>query len=410
MTSFTTFVALRYLRTNRENRFFSWIAFLSLIGVAISVAVMIVVWSVIDGFQFELQKRFLQANAHILMYRYPDGVKNPEDWGEAIQKDFPNIVTGTSPFVHSPTMIKKGPFMQSVLVRGIHPRDRKKVQDASEFITPISSMDDLQREIDEPMVRPKLPAMILGAGLAKMLSVKVGDTVELISPVTDQNELKQFLIKGIYESGLKFYDNKLAILSLTTAQEFFNMKTVTGLEVGLIEPFESKSIAAKMEARYPLFTFREWQSFNEPLFKAIEMEKVTIFLIVTLVLVVAGFNILTTIFIGVTQKQREISILKALGAHNRQILTLFLKQGAYIGVLGGIVGCFLALGISYILKNYQIMELPDPYVLSSLPIHYDWRVYLVIAVLGVLMCMVAGLYPAYMASRVSPSQGFRVGA
>jgi lipoprotein-releasing system permease protein len=161
-----------------------------------------------------------------------------------------------------------------------------------------------------------------------------------------------------------------------------------------------------MISKYSL-SIREWQSYNRPLFEAMERERVVILVITAVVAGVASFNILITIFVAVSQRQRDISILKALGASNRQILSLFLKQGLIIGVIGGILGMILAVGISAVLERYQFVDLPDLYLLARLPMSYDWWVYAIVGGLSLLVAVLAGLFPAWQASRVDPVEGFR---
>ncbi len=409
--NFSQFVALRYLKANRDNRFFSWIAVLSILGIAISVAAMVVVLSVINGFKTELRERFLHANAHILAYRHPAGMEDPERWEDVMRNDFGKDMVGTAPFVHSQTMVRSGSIMHGVLVRGLSPRLRETVQKAGKLIQPPQALDRLQAEIDEFHKSGKLPVMpsvVVGSGLLRILNVKVGDTIEIIIPSGDDTSSVRVLkIIGTYDSGLKHYDNRILAISLSAAQNFFNMGSrVTGLEIGLKNPDASAEVARRMEQKYSL-QIREWQSFNRPLFDAIQMERGVIFLIVSLTAVVASFNILTTLFVSVSQKQRDISILKALGTSNRQIIRLFINQGIYMGLIGAALGLILALAISQLLQRYKFIDLPDPYFLSTLPVNYDAGVYLGVAALSVVGCIFAGIFPAYIAARVNPSEGFR---
>ncbi|MBC7531997.1 MAG: ABC transporter permease [Oligoflexus sp.] len=409
--SFSRIIAFRYLHASRENRYFSWITILSLLGLAIGVAALIVVLSVINGFEYELRNRFLQANAHIMAYRYPAGMVNPEKWGQIIMKDkeLKDDVQGISPFIHYETMAKHDSILQGVLVRGIDPKQREKVQSIASLINPAGAMDILQKEIEDKKAKkpePELPGIIIGSGLMENLKAEIGGTIYLISPSENNfSDMKRFKIVGTYNSGLKHYDNRLVILSLSTAQKFFNMgETVTGIEIGLKDADRSPEIARKMEQKYEL-SFREWQSYNRPLFEAMERERFVIAIIVAMVVLVAGFNILTTVFVSVSQRQRDISILKALGATNKQIMRLFLIQSTCIGVGGSIVGVGLALVISYVLEKYPFIDLPEPYFLKSLPVHYSWTVYSVVVLGGIGICLFAGLYPALIASRVSPTEG-----
>ncbi len=408
---FSRIIAFRYLHASRENRYFSWITLLSLLGLAIGVAALIVVLSVINGFEYELRNRFLQANAHIMAYRYPAGMVNPEKLGQKIMKDpdFKDDVQGISPFIHYETMAKNGSVLQGVLVRGINPKMREKVQSIATLINPPGALSLLQKEIvDDKAGKPEaeLPAIIIGSGLAETLQVKIGSPIHLIAPSENNfSDMKRFKVVGTYNSGLKHYDNRLILLSLTSAQKFFHMgKTVTGIEIGLKDADKSPEVARKLEAKFE-FSFREWQAYNRPLFEAMERERLVIAIIVAMVVIVAGFNILTTVFVSVSQRQRDISILKALGATNTQIMRLFLIQSSCIGVGGSVVGVALAGVISFILEKYPFIDLPEPYFLKSLPVHYSWSVYSVVCFAAIGICICAGLYPALIASRVSPTEG-----
>lgn len=414
--SVTSFVALRYLLANQSNRFFSWIAFLCITGIAIGVAAMIVVLSVINGFEDELRSRFLSANAHIMAYRFPAGLKNPEVWQKAIHKEFGEYVTGLAPFVHFETMGRKDYIIHSMLIRGVSPTLRQDVQDLRSLIRPPEALDQLQLEIDrreKGEALPEQPSIILGRGLASLMQVQVGDSVQLISPQADQEnpigEMQTFKMVGLYDSGLQHYDDKLGLVSIPAAQQLFDMgDIVTGIEIGLKNPDKSKEIASLMSSHFSI-SIKEWQSFNKNIFEAMQTEKTVIGLIVALVAFVASFNILTTQFVSVTQRQRDIAVLKALGATNRQILLLFVKQSLFIGFIGGSVGVVIAFILANILEHVPFIKLPDIYLLSSLPVSYDWRVYTGVTVCGLLIAMLAGLYPALRATRVTPVEGLTVG-
>jgi lipoprotein-releasing system permease protein len=409
--NFTHFVAIRYVKASRENRFFSWISILSITGLAIGVAALIVVLSVIDGFEHELRVRFLHVNAHIMAYRYPGGLADPEVWGENLKKEFPKDIAGVSPFIHYETMARHGSITHGVIIRGTEPKVREKVQPIAQLIKPRNAWDMLQEENDLMKESPgtlRVPKIIVGTGLLGILDAKVGDEIPLIPPGgVDDTGFNSFKIVGVYNSGLQHYDDRLILMSLETARSFFQMgKTVTGLEIGLFDPMKSLVMKDKLDTKFNL-TFKEWQSFNSSLFEAMEKERQVIALIVALVVLVAAFNILTTIFVSVSQKQRDISIMKALGATNGQVVRLFVNQSMYIGVIGSIIGVILAFGISKALETYQFIDLPDPYFLKTLPVHYSPAVYAVISGAAIVLCAVAGLYPSIIAARVKPTDGFR---
>jgi len=411
--SVTTFMARRYLQAGRSNRFFSWISALTIAGVAIGVAAMIVVWSVINGFEAELRRRFLAANAHIMAYRFPSGISEPDGLAQQIKDDFPKDVVGVAPFTYYETMARKDSVLHATLVKGTSPILRESVQSLRAITEPPEAMDLIQKEVDDAAAGkplPDVPTVVVGSGLLSLLDAKVGDEVSLLDPKagdTASAPMKAFKIRGVLDTGLKHYDNKQMVMSIPAAQRFFGMgRRVTGLEIGLKDPWTSTEVLPRMEEKYDL-SLREWQSLNRPLFEAMQMERVVILLITALVAAVAGFNILTTIFVAVSQRQRDISVLKAIGATNRQILTLFVKQGAYVGVVGSVFGMGLAFGISKILQRYQFIDLPDLYLLARLPVSYDWWVYVGVSVVSLFIAVMAGLFPAALAARVDPVQGFR---
>ena len=410
----TTFIALRYMKANYENRFFSWIAMLAIVGITISVAAMIVVLSVITGFEEELRNRFLAANAHVLAYRYPTGLKDYEGWTARFAKDYAKDISGVAPFVHMETMARSKATLHQMLIKGIAPRPRENVQPLHKLVRPPSALDILQNEIDsikKGFELPAEPSIIVGSGLARLLSIKAGDMLEVVSPSTEgpYGSFKMFKVAGIYDSGLKHYDNRLGLVSIPAAQALFKMpkNIATGVEIGMLDPDTSEDLADRIAEDHPNIYVKHWKNYNRGIFEAMEKEKVVIGSIVFLVAIVASFNILTTLFVSVTQKQKDISILKALGATNSQINGLFLKQSIYIGTLGGIGGVILAFILSKILEHYQFIDLPDIYLLAALPVTYDWQLYLGVSIVAIFLCIIAALGPAIVATRFSPTEGLR---
>ena len=412
----STYVSFRYLATNKENKFFSWISNLSTIGIAIGVAAMIVVLSVINGFESELRERFLAANAHILAYRFPNGLRNTDDLEKKIMKQFSGKLTGIAPFIHFDTMGRKEYIIHAMLIKGFSPNKRKKVQSLETTVFPTTALGKIEEEIDlaeQKKPLPKVPSIIIGKGLAKVMQAKIGDTIELISPKIESSnplgQLVSFKVVGFYDSGLQHYDNKLGILSIPAAQKLFDLKDrVTGIEIGLQDPHSSKKIADELSL-FTNLSVKEWQSYNRHIFEAMKTERAIIAVIVALVAFVASFNILTTLFVSVTQKQRDISILKALGATNNQIMLLFIKQSAIIGVIGAFLGVVFAFGISKIIEATPFIKLPDIYLLSTLPVEYNWKVYMGVCLSGIAIALTAGVYPAVIASNTTPTSGLKKG-
>lgn len=411
--SVSSTIAFRYLKASRDNYYFSWITLLSVLGVAIGIATMIVVLSVINGFETELRNRFLGANAHILVYRFPAGIKNHEQWEANLKDDFKKDIKATAPFIHGETMVRNQSILNSILIRGIDPQKRNKVQRILDNVRPLSALKILQDEIRmaQKGKSPETPSIILGKGLFSLLQAKIGDTIQLID-TSANSSVGQFInykVVGIYESGLQIYDNKIGILSIPAAQKLFAFKdVVTGIEIGLHDIDKSDEISEVILQKYDL-SVKPWTTYNRPAFEAIKQQKVMIGMIVWLVAIVAGLNILTTLFISINQKQKEISILKAIGANNRQIMALFIKQCILIGSIGSVLGVILAFGISKVIEKYEFIKIPEVYMLSRLPVDYDITVYASISLAGIAVCILAGLYPSWAATRISPTEGFTGG-
>lgn len=418
-------MALRLLKAGRRERFFSWISTLSICGIAIGVAALISVLSVIDGFESQLRERFLAANAHILIYRYPAGLSNWHKWQEDILSHFGSQLSGVSPFVHFDTMARHNSLIHGMTVRGIDPAARENVQPLKQIIYPPDALQKIADEVrlrrEQPEAIIHTPAIVIGKGFASLLEAKVGDTIELVWPDLPDSQhpaletteglpetrLKAFQVVGIYDSGLSHYDNKLGIMSLPSAQELFSMgEIVTGLEIGLHKPDQSGPLVRAISQKYNYrITVKDWKTYNNGLFEAIRTEKAIISIIVALVAFVAGFNILTTLFVSVTQREKEIALLKALGARRSVILSLFLKQSALMGFIGGLSGIFLAALIGKVIENTSLGELPEIYLIHRLPVSYDPITYLTVALSGLAIALISGMYPAYAATRVSPSEG-----
>ncbi|RYZ58055.1 MAG: ABC transporter permease [Proteobacteria bacterium] len=411
---FSQLIAFRYLHASRENRYFSWITLLSILGLGIGVAALIVVLSVFNGFESEIRTRMLASNAHVWATRYPAGLNDPEKWIRMIEsnKDYGPKIAAITPFVHAETMAKNNSALQGVIIRGVIPKRQEKVQSIINLVKPQTALNVLQKEVDDKAAGkedPEIPSIVMGSGLANTLNTKVGAVVRLIDPANSGFSTSlPFKVIGIYDSGLKNFDDRLVVMSITTAQKFAGMGAkVTGLSFGLKDPEISTALAYDMGRTYDKLNFKEWKSINNRFFEVMAAERLRVGFIVALVGLVAGFNILTTVFVSVSQRQRDISILKALGATNSDVMRVFLIQSTSIGVVGSLFGVILAGIISYILATYPFLDLPDPYFLKTLPVSYSWSVYGGVCLIASCICWGAGLYPAFIASRVNPTDGMR---
>lgn len=373
----------------------------------IGVAALICVLSVIDGFEDGLRKRFLAANAHILMYKYPGGVTNAEEAVRLIGAKLAKQTTGVAPFVYFESVLTHNFANAPVIVRGIEPHRREAIQSLKEIVTPLSALDALQEEMDQPDLQSPYKA-IVGSMVLADINAKIGDVIKITSPTQsasggyDQSSLE---IVGVYDSGFNHYDRKIVITSVRGGQRLLKIPHVTGLEIGLHDPSISPQIAQLLSESHPEFSITEWQSFNRPMFQMVEKQRSVIALLVFLVSLVASLNILSTMFVSVTQKQRDISLLRALGASNRQVLRLFLNQSVIMGLIGVLLGCTLAALINHLLGNYDFIKLPDAYFLRSLPVKNDPAVYGGVAVVAMALSVIAALGPSLAASRGDPSAG-----
>ena len=407
MNNSSSFLAKRFLSSSRENRFFSWISGLSILGIGIGIAVMIVVLSVMNGFENELRERFLAASPHMALYK-PEGINNYTTIEAKIKKDYPGKITGVSAYVDIPTLGKKNNLSHTMLVRGIKPQERKAMQKINHLIRPANALDLLEKN-----KREKTHSVILGSGLMKLMKADIGDTIKIMTPNKKDPKsfgpLKNFKVIGTYDSGLQDFDNKLALIHFKKAQKLVSFKTTKahGIDVGLVKPNQSLKLAKTMgKDLYQEGVFvSDWQTRSPIIFETIRRQRNLIALIVALVAFVGSFNILTTLFVLVIQKQKDISILKSLGATSQEILLIFFKQSTFMGIIGGLLGLVLAFIISLILSYFPFIELPDVYMLSYLPIEFSWKVYLTTFSFGVLISAIAGFYPSWRASRVLPSMG-----
>ncbi|MCY4380059.1 MAG: ABC transporter permease [Proteobacteria bacterium] len=397
--AFTLFIARRYVFSQGRHHFFSFISLLTMVGVSLGTASMIVVLSIINGFETELRDRFLAANAHLLMFDQ-QGMTNYAKAAKLTSGTLGDeAITGLSPFIHHQTMVKHATGgLSSAIVRGIHPSKRMLVQPYEHLITPRESLDVLEREVLYYDPNSEL-GVILGVGLARLLDVKVGDEVQFLAPRREVGLLglyQHYRVVGIYDSGLSHYDDKLAIMSIPGAQILFDMAgKVTGIEIGLVEPWLSFAKENQLHKKFGHdIQIANWQEYNESLFEAIQYERVLIGLLVALVALVSGCNILTTLFVSVFQKERDISLIRSLGSTKKQVMWIFLNQGFYMGVVGSVVGCVLAFILARLLETYQIISLPDVYMLARLPVEYNPKVYLLTSLASIAVATLAGTLPA----------------
>lgn len=405
-------VGLRYTRAKRRNHFISFISLISMAGIALGVAALIVVLSVMNGFQKELRTRILGVASHVQI----SGEQNRlTDW-EAVARSAaqnPHVVA-SAPFVNAQGLLSFGQAVRGSVVRGVIPSMEDKVAEIGMHMR-AGRLDAL---------RPGEYGIVLGAELARALGVMNGDKLVLIAPqgqVTPAGvipRLKQFTVVGIFEVGMFEYDSGLALIDLQDAQKVFQMgDAVSGVRLKLDDLFAARAVAREIMTRFDSRTFAtDWTRSHANFFRAVEIEKRVMFIILLLIVAVAAFNIVSTLVMAVTDKQADIAILRTLGASPASVLQIFVVQGVLIGVIGTLIGLaggvLLAMNIDVVVpaleRTFSVQFLAkDIYYISDLPSDVQWMDVAVISVVSLVLSLLATLYPSWRASRVNPAEALR---
>ena len=406
--SFELFVARRYLTARQKQAFISVISLISVLGVGLGVASLIVVVGVMHGFSTELRDKILGINAHMVA-AVAGGAMH--DYRELMGKAeaVPGVL-GATPFVYTEVMLSSARGVKGVVLRGVDPASAGKVLALPKEMI-VGSLDDL--EIPGPF-----PGIVLGRELADRLGLVVGETVNLMSPAGKESaagfspKVKTFVLRGLFKSGMYEYDSTLAYVTIPAAQELLGFKRdiATGLELKVADVDAVDALAPKVRSALggpPLFV-RTWIDMNGNLFKALHLEKTAMFVILVMIVVVGCFSIITTLIMLVMEKTRDIAILMSMGATPAAIRKIFMLQGVIIGVVGTALGYALGLGVALALEKYQFIKIPgDVYPMDHLPVRLDWSDMVIIGVTALALCFLATMYPARQAARLSPVEALR---
>jgi len=412
MLPFELFIGGRYLRSRQKQTFISLITLLSIAGVTVGVMALIVVIAVMAGFEADLKARILGVESHVVIMHHGGKFRNYKEVVKFIESV--DGVVAATPFTYTQVMLRSSSGASGAVLRGVNPKSAKRViknLENGHLLYPASSGP----ERDD---RKTVPGIILGKELAKSLRVAKGDRIHLISPrgmlspIGHLPAMKQFKVADLFESGMYEFDGSLAFVELGNAQKLMKMgDAVTGVEVRVDDVDRAGEIAAKIAQKleFPFWT-RDWTQMNRNLFSALKLEKKVMFIILALIILVAAFNIASSLIMMVMQKTRDIAILKTMGATDSSIKRIFVFKGMVIGVLGTVLGVCLGLLICVLLKNYSFIELPgDIYYITTLPVKLKAMDVLTIAVSALAICFAATLYPAHQASRLDPVEAIRYG-
>jgi len=389
---FECFVGLRYLFRGKRRSFLSVTTLISMMGVAVGVMALIVVIAVMSGFDADLKEKITGVHAHLFI-ESQRGIQNPQVVMEALSNI--EAITGSAPFIHGQAMLVTDEIVHGVLLRGIHPQEERQVTKIQEEI--IAGSFDLQRG-----------EILLGGETARKFNLGVGDTLKVMSPIHTQGEM--FRVGGIFHSGMYDYDLNLAFIPLEDAQRLFGMEgRVGGVAARVRDMYEAEKVKEEVQTLvHPSYRVLSWVDMNRNLFGALALEKAAMFVILTLIVCVACFNIASSLIMMVTEKTKDIGILKAIGSSNRSIGFIFSIQGFLIGLSGTFLGAAGGFGLCAFLKRYPIIQLPqDIYYIDRLPIQIQWGDSLIIVVAAIGISLLATVYPAWRASRLDPVEALR---
>lgn len=407
---FEFFIGERYFRTKQKGTFIFLITLLSIAGVTIGVMALIVVISVMAGFESDLKSRILGISAHVVVKRHGDF----SDY-DPIVEQVGRIegVTAATPFIDGQMMLRSSSKASGALIKGIDPASAGNVFEAlSGDLLAMEAIDS-----DEAS-SPATPKIILGKELAGSLGVIKGDPVYAISPrgtispIGYLPGMKRFLVAGIFATGVYEYDGALAFVHLDDAQKMLRSgDTITGVEVRVHDIYRARDVARRIVADLgSAFWADDWMQMNRNLFSALKLEKVAMFIILALIVLVAAFNIAGTLIMMVMEKTKDIAILKAMGTTSRSIRKIFIFKGMAIGTVGVALGTTLGSLLCVVLRYYKFIELPDDvYYITTLPVLLDFFDVFLIASASLTICFLATLYPARQASKLNPVEAIRYG-
>jgi len=406
--SFEYFIGRRYLRTGQGQGFISLITLLSIAGVALGVMALIVVIAVMAGFESDLKSRILGVESHLIISRSGEDIT---DYGPVI--DYIKKVDGVesaAPYIDSQTMLRSSRSVYGAVLRGIDPRSPVKIAGNPD--------KEILEKMSEPDIKGSIPGIILGKELALNLGVFQGDSLYLISPrgivspVGYMPSMKKFEVIGIFESGMYEYDGAMAYISLNQAQKILRMgKKITGIQIRVKNIDHAANIGKKILAHLGnSYEAKDWMQMNLNFFSALKLEKTAMFVILSLIVLVAAFNIASSLTMIVMEKTRDIAILKTMGATDKSIRKIFVFKGMAIGCCGTFLGVSLGTLLCFLLSRYKFISLPPSiYYITDLPVQLEFFDVLIISVSAIIICFLATILPSNQASALDPIEAIRYG-
>ena len=413
LSPYELFIGLRYTRAKKRNHFISFISMISMLGIALGVAALIIVLSVMNGFQKEIRARILGVTPHLEVASASGGII---EW-QAIQQIVATHpeVQAAAPYITGQGMLSQNENVQGVMVRGILPEQENR----------LTQLSDKMKTGKLENLRAGEFGIVLGVDLARSLGARVGESILLITPqgqITPAGmvpRLKQFHVVGIFEIGMSPYDNALALIHMNDAQKLYRMGgSVSGISARLNDLDQARKVADQLEQNMPndLYT-SDWTRQNANYFSAVKMEKKMMFIILSLIVAVAAFNIVSTLVMAVTDKQADIAILRTLGAPPVSIMKIFMVQGIILGLigmlLGVIFGTLIAVNVGAIVSfieylfGVQFLDKDVYFISGGLPSDLQRSDVLVVSILSFVISILATIYPSWRAAQIQPAEALR---
>ena len=408
---FVPFVGLRFLKPRRGKLFLSIITLVAISGITVGVAVLTIVISVLTGFQEDIRDKILGAYSHILVLSFDPTFANYRAVEEKVKAQ--KGVVAVSPFVYSEAMLTTPDSVSGVILRGVDPKTVGKVTSLADSMVE-GSLDALKPPTE--MEAGELPAIIIGKELAFIVHAFVGDEVRIVLPFGEETpagmvpKVWRFRVAGIFDSGMYEFDAKFVFIHLAWAQRMFGLgDAVTGLEVKVDDVMRAREVARALqkELGYP-YRVRDWMEMNRNLFSALKLEKLVVFIVLTLIIFVAALNIFSVLYMVVQDKKRSIAILRAMGASARDVLRIFMIQGLIIGLVGAVLGFVLGFGGVWIQHEYGVVKHdPQVYNIEHVPVKIMPLDVFFITVAAIGLSLVATYFPARLAARTDPVEVLR---
>ena len=416
------FVSLRYLRAKRRERFISLITFFSTLGVLLGVMTLNIVLAVMTGFEEDLRNRILGFNPHVLVSSYSNTIT---DYKSAVEKakQVPGV-TAATPVVYGQVMVTSRQRVSGVVVRAVEPELASSVVNVVAHVG-VGTLDDLGRERDITVREEggesrsvRLSGVVIGEELRKQLEVEVGEPISLVSPLQTTPgplgmvpKVKRFFVAAAFKSGMVDYDGTLVYMGLADAQKFFAIgDQVTGIEVRVQDPYNAPEVANVLQSQLGIpYAARDWTKINSNIFVALKLEKFVYSLVILLIVLVAAFNIIATLIMVVMEKRKDIAVLKSIGATSKSISRIFIFKGFVIGAIGALLGTLFGYGVCWMMQEgyIRVPLPPDVFYVNTVPIKIYSENFLIVGAAALLICLLATIYPARQAAKLSPVEVIR---